>query len=193
MGRLNDAPEACHVTETLRVTCYGNFEGGPGKGFFLSPWRLARALLPPSQSIPCQTAMFTAGGRVLPCAVRWRSGGAATAMAWLGPGDRSHRTPPGLPQNGHVTRCGRPPPRVRSHGDCCAKQRSPWASIKSALPSAASWRSGLRKTSVNIGAGGRAFSVCSASRFGFTRHGRRSNGGFCCSASSTAMHGPEVS
>ena len=83
MGRLNDAPEACHVTETLRVTCYGNFEGGPGKGVFFEPRRLARALLPPSQSIPCQAAMFTAGGRVLPCAALAMRG-AATAMAWLG-------------------------------------------------------------------------------------------------------------
>lgn len=58
MGRLNDAPEACHVTETVRVTCYGNFEGGHSKG----------AVLPPSQSVPCRTAIFTAGGRVLPSA-----------------------------------------------------------------------------------------------------------------------------
>ena len=37
MGRLNGAPEACQVTETLRVTCNGNFERGNARAFFLSP------------------------------------------------------------------------------------------------------------------------------------------------------------
>ena len=112
MDRLNGGPEACQVTETLRVTCYGNFERGTA-GVFFKPLTIGASSVAaltidplPSGYAHCRRprpAMRRAGEEG-----RWPA-----AMAWLGPGDWSHRTSRGLPQNGYVTRCGRPPPRCR--------------------------------------------------------------------------------
>src|SRR5262245_60043057 len=71
--------------------------------------------------------------------------------------------------------------------------RGLWAWIKSASPSAASSRSGLRKTSANAGDGGHVSSGSLVNHFGFTRHGPRNNGAFLLSACSTPMRGQEAS
>ena len=68
-----------------------------------------------------------------------------------------------------------------------------WAWIKSASPLVASSRSGLRKTRVKAGNGGRVFSGSLVSRFGSTRHGARNNGVFSLYACSIPTHGQEAS
>ena len=83
MGRLNGAPEACHVTETLRVTCYGNFERGHGKGVFFEPLAIGASSVAALTIDPLPTAMFTVGGRVLPCAaLAMRGAGRGHGLAW---------------------------------------------------------------------------------------------------------------
>ena len=127
MDRVNGAPEACQVTETLRVTGYGNFQRGTARAFFLSPWRLARALLPPSQSVPCRTAMLTVGGRV-PAMRRAGDEGALArghglAWAWRLVAPQITWSPP--KRVCHPLRAATT--SVSSYNDFCAEQRSPWA------------------------------------------------------------------
>jgi hypothetical protein len=59
------------------VTCYGNFAGGFGKGFF-APLVIGASSVVALTIDFCRTAIFTAG-------VLARAAQLATAMAWLDP------------------------------------------------------------------------------------------------------------
>jgi hypothetical protein len=126
MGRLNGAPEACQVTETLRVTCYGNFERGTARRFF-KPLTIGASSVAaltigplPNGYAHCRRprpAMRRAGeegalARGHGLAWAWRL--VAPQITWSPPKRVCH------PLRAATT-------SVSSHNDFCAEQRSPWA------------------------------------------------------------------
>ena len=91
MGRLNDAPEACHVTETLRVTCNGNFEGGTGKGVFFEPLAIGASSVAALTIGPLPNG-YVHCRRPRPAMRRAGDQGALATRPWLGLGLAIGRT-----------------------------------------------------------------------------------------------------